>query len=106
MVRAQDANAEQTDPLRPVTPSGGNGDEGVPLLGRRDFRLFLSAQLLGSGGVWMLRMAADWLVLEITGSPAAVGVLVALQFLPLLAVGPLGGVIADRHDKRHLVLFA
>lgn len=106
MVRAQDANAEQTDPVRPVTPSGGNGDEGVPLLGRRDFRLFLSAQLLGSGGVWMLRMAADWLVLEITGSPAAVGVLVALQFLPLLAVGPLGGVIADRHDKRHLVLFA
>jgi MFS family permease len=66
--------------------------------------LFLSAQLLGSAGVWMLRMAADWLVLKLTGSPAAVGALVALQFLPLLLVGPLGGVIADRHDKRRLVL--
>jgi len=78
----------------------------VPLLRRRSFRLFLSAQMLGSAGVWMLRMAADWLVLKLTGSPAAVGVLVALQFLPLLVVGPLGGMIADRHDKRRLVLLA
>jgi MFS family permease len=78
--------------------------ERVPLLRRRAFRLYLSAQLLGSSGMWMLRMAKDWLVLELTGSPAAVGVLVALQFLPLLLVGPWGGVVADRHDKRRLVL--
>lgn len=70
------------------------------------FRLHASAQLLGSVGVWMLRMATDWLVLELTGSSAAVGVLVALQFLPLLVVGPLGGLVADRHDKRRLVLLA
>jgi MFS family permease len=76
----------------------------APLLRRRAFRLYLSAQLLGSSGMWMLRMAKDWLVLELTGSPAAVGVLVALQFLPLLVVGPWGGVVADRHDKRRLVL--
>nr|WP_243759060.1 MFS transporter [Actinotalea soli] len=72
----------------------------------RAFRFYLSAQVLGSSGVWMLRMAKDWLVLELTGSPAAVGVVVALQFLPLLVVGPLGGVIADRHDKRRLVMGA
>jgi MFS family permease len=53
--------------------------------------------------MWMLRMAADWLVLELTGSSEAVGVLVALQFLPLLLVGPWGGLLADRHDKRRLV---
>ncbi|WP_129336283.1 MFS transporter [Cellulomonas endophytica] len=76
----------------------------VPLLRRRAVRLYLSAQLLGSSGLWMLRMATDWLVLELTGSPAAVGVLVALQFLPLLVIGPYGGVVADRHDKRRLVL--
>ena len=76
----------------------------VPLLRRRNVRLYLSAQLLGSSGIWMLRMAKDWLVLELTGSPAAVGLLVALQFLPLFLVGPLGGVVADRHDKRRLVL--
>lgn len=75
-----------------------------PLLRRPAFRRLAGAQLLGSTGVWMLRMATDWLVLELTGSPAAVGVLVALQFLPLLVVGPWGGLIADRHDKRRLVL--
>jgi MFS family permease len=97
--------------LAPAGPSPTSitdrpGGAAVPLLRGRNFQLLLSAQLLGSGGVWMLRMAADWLVLEITGSPAAVGVLVALQFLPLVLVGPPGGVIADRHDKRRLVLLA
>ncbi|WP_024286786.1 MFS transporter [Cellulomonas sp. KRMCY2] len=84
---------------------GGSGQTRA-LFGSGPFRLYLTAQLLGGSGMWMLRMATDWLVLELTGSPAAVGVVVALQFLPLLVVGPLGGVIADRHDKRHLVLGA
>lgn len=85
--------------------SGGSGQTRA-LFGSHPFRLYLTAQLLGGSGMWMLRMAKDWLVLELTGSPAAVGVVVALQFLPLLIVGPLGGVIADRHDKRRLVLGA
>ncbi|WP_298457455.1 MFS transporter [uncultured Cellulomonas sp.] len=96
---------------RPGVPGGPVDDDAagadvaaVPLLRRRGFRLYLSAQLLGSSGLWMLRMAKDWLVLELTGSAAAVGLLVALQFLPLFVVGPLGGVVADRHDKRRLVL--
>ncbi|WNB87195.1 MFS transporter [Cellulomonas sp. ATA003] len=76
----------------------------VPLLRRRAFRFYVSAQLLGSSGIWMLRMATDWLVLDLTGSPAAVGLLVALQFLPLFVVGPMGGVLADRYDRRRLVL--
>jgi MFS family permease len=92
-----DAVAAGPPDVPPGTPQ-------VPLLRRRAFRLYLSAQLLGSSGTWMLRMAEDWLVLELTGSPAAVGVLVALQFLPLLLVGPWGGVVADRHDKRRLVV--
>ena len=88
----------------PAIDAGAVDTVRVPLLRRRAFRLYLSAQLLGSSGMWMLRMAKDWLVLELTGSPAAVGVLVALQFLPLVVVGPWGGVVADRHDKRRLVL--
>lgn len=74
------------------------------LLASRDVRRYLTAHLVGSTGTWMLRMAMDWLVLELTDSPAAVGVVVALQFLPLLVLGPLGGVITDRYDKRRLVL--
>jgi MFS family permease len=88
----------------PAASSAPAAADARPLLGRPAFRLYLSAQLLGSSGMWMLRMAKDWLVLELTGSPAAVGVLVALQFLPLFVVGPLGGVVADRHDRRRLVL--
>ncbi|BDZ41383.1 MFS transporter [Paraoerskovia sediminicola] len=56
--------------------------------------------------VWMQRLVQDWLVLELTGSSAAVGVTVALQFLPMLLVGPAFGLVADRHDKRRLVQIA
>lgn len=60
--------------------------------------------LASSGGVWMQRLAQDWLVLQLTGSPAAVGVAVALQFLPMLVVGPLSGVLVDMFPKRRILL--
>lgn len=52
----------------------------------------------------MQRLAQDWLVLQLTGSPAAVGLAVALQFLPMLVVGPLGGVLVDLFPKRRILL--
>ena len=76
------------------------------VLRSHNYRLFLVAQIFGGTGMWMLRLSQDWLVLELTGSPTAVGIVVALQFAPLLALGPLGGVVADRHDKRRLVMGA
>ncbi|SDD42373.1 Predicted arabinose efflux permease, MFS family [Sanguibacter gelidistatuariae] len=76
------------------------------ILRNHNYRLFLIAQFFGGTGMWMLRLSQDWLVLKLTGSPAAVGIIVALQFVPLLTFGPLGGVIADRHNKRHLVMAA
>ena len=60
--------------------------------------------LVGSGGVWMQRLAQDWLVLQLTGSPAAVGLAVALQFLPMLVVGPISGVLVDLFPKRRILL--
>jgi MFS family permease len=60
--------------------------------------------LAGSMGVWMQRLAQDWLVLQLTGSPAAVGVAVALQFLPMLVVGPLSGLLVDIFPKRRIML--
>ena len=51
----------------------------------------------------MQRIAQDWLVLELSGSVAAVGIAVALQFLPVLLFGLFGGVIADRYPKRTAV---
>ncbi len=61
-------------------------------------------QLAGSLGVWMQRLAQDWLVLQLTGSPAAVGAAVALQFLPMLVVGPLAGLVVDLFPKRRIMM--
>ncbi|GII98331.1 putative MFS family arabinose efflux permease [Sediminihabitans luteus] len=69
----------------------------------RGYRLFVAAQFVNVSSVGMQRIVQDWLVLELTDSPAAVGVAVALQFFPLLLVGPAAGVLADRHDKRRIV---
>ena len=70
----------------------------------RDYRLFLSSQMVATTGLWMQRIAQDWLVLQLTGSVTAVGIAVALQFLPVLLFGLFGGVIADRYPKRTLLI--
>jgi ABC-type spermidine/putrescine transport system permease subunit II len=59
--------------------------------------------MVATTGLWMQRIAQDWLVLELTGSVTAVGVAVALQFLPVLLFGMWGGVIADRYPKRRIL---
>lgn len=74
-------------------------------LTQRNYRLFLALVFTGSVGVWMQRLAQDWLVLQLTGSPAAVGVAVALQFLPMLVVGPLSGLLVDMFPKRRIMLW-
>jgi MFS family permease len=73
-------------------------------LRQHNYRIFIALTLAGSGGVWMQRLAQDWLVLQLTGSPAAVGLAVALQFLPMLVVGPLSGVLVDLFPKRRILL--
>lgn len=69
-----------------------------------NYRLYLSSQIVATTGLWMQRIAQDWLVLELTGSITAVGVAVALQFLPVLLFGLVGGVIADRYPKRRILM--
>lgn len=68
------------------------------------YRRFLPAQFIGSTGVWMQRIAQDWLILELTGSAAAVGLVVAMQFAPVLLLSLWAGVIVDRFPKRTLLV--
>jgi MFS family permease len=70
----------------------------------RNYRLYSSGQLISLTGTWMQRVAQDWLVLELTNSGTALGIVTALQFLPSLLFGLWGGVLADRYDKRALLL--
>jgi MFS family permease len=70
----------------------------------RNYRLYASGQLVSLTGTWMQRVAQDWLVLELTNSGTALGVVTALQFGPSLLLGLWGGMLADRYDKRKLLL--
>ncbi|WP_030486370.1 MFS transporter [Micromonospora chokoriensis] len=72
----------------------------------RNYRLFASGQLIKLIGVWMMFIAQDWLVLELSNNSAtALGVVTACQFTPVLLLTLLSGRLADRYDKR-VLLFA
>ncbi|ONK13593.1 MFS transporter [Streptomyces sp. MP131-18] len=70
----------------------------------RNYRIHFLGSSVSNIGTWMQRIAQDWLVHELTHSAAAVGITLALQFLPMLLFGLWGGVLADRFDKRKLML--
>ncbi len=69
-----------------------------------NYRRYIAGQSVSLVGTWMQMAAQSWLVLTITGSATTLGVIVALQTLPVLVLGPYGGVVADRIDKRRLML--
>ena len=70
----------------------------------RNFRLYLIGQIVSSAGTWMNFTASSWLVLKLSGSGTALGVNAALSFGPVLLLGPFGGVLADRFNKRRILV--
>jgi len=70
----------------------------------RNYRLYFLGQIVSLSGTWMQSVGQVWLVLKLTGSGVDLGLVVALQFLPVLLGGSWGGVIADRVDKRKLLI--
>jgi MFS family permease len=70
----------------------------------RSYRIYLGGQSLANIGSWMRSIAQDWLIFGLTRSPAAVGVTMALQFLPMLVLGLHTGAVADRFPKRRILL--
>ncbi|MHB8587842.1 MAG: MFS transporter [Candidatus Dormibacteraceae bacterium] len=73
-------------------------------LRHRNYRLFLTGQIISTSGTWMQSVAMPWLALELTHSGLLVGLVLAAQFTPVLVGGPLGGVVADRYRKRNILL--
>src|SRR6185437_11629152 len=70
-----------------------------------NFRLYFLGQGISLCGTWMQTIAMSWLVLQLTHSGTKLGLVTAAQFLPILLFGVLGGVIADRFDKRKVLYF-
>jgi MFS family permease len=69
-----------------------------------NYRHYVTGQGVSLVGTWMQMIAQSWLVLELTHSSVALGAIVAVQTLPVLVLGPYGGVVADRVDKRRLMV--
>ena len=70
----------------------------------RNYRLYFAGNGISFIGTWMQQIAAYWLVLDLTGSPLAVGALALVQTLPVTALALVGGSIADRVDLRRMVV--
>ena len=71
----------------------------------RNYRLYFIGQAISMSGTWIQTIAQDWLVLQLTHSGTQLGIVSAFQFLPVLIIGPWGGVIADRFSKRKILYF-
>lgn len=69
----------------------------------RNFRVFMAGQSISVAGNWMQNVAVGWLVLNLTHSGGALGLITACRYAPLLLLGAWGGLVADRWDKRRLL---
>jgi len=80
------------------------GRQTFAALANPNYRRYFAGQATSLIGTWMQSVAQSWLVLQLTGSGPALGFVVGLQMLPVLVLGPYGGVVADRVDKRRLMV--
>ena len=73
-------------------------------LRHRNYRLFLTGQIISTVGTWMQSVAMPWLALQLTHSAFLVGLVLAVQFTPVLLGSQFGGIVADRYRKRSVLL--
>lgn len=102
------ARSRSTGSARPSRSPGRRlrrfGAETFASLKVRNFRLFFAGQGISQVGNWMTLIAQSLLVLSLTDSGIALGLLAVAQFGPILVLGPWAGLVADRSDKRRLLL--
>jgi len=74
-------------------------------LRNRNYRIYYAGGVVSNVGTWMQRIAQDWLVIQLADNDGvALGITTGLQFLPMLLLGPWGGMLADRYSKRKLLI--
>src|SRR5436190_14299833 len=96
------------DRAAPSSRSSGHSPNGSeprqPLFANRNFRLFFTGQLISNTGTWLQNVAQGVLVLRLTDSSLMVGVTNAALFVPVLLLALFGGRLADRFDRRRLLV--
>lgn len=93
-------------PLRPDSDLGRSRLGAFAALSVRAYRVYWFGQLISVSGVWMQQVSLPWLVLALGGTPLQLGVAATLQFAPPFFFAPLGGVLADRVDKRRVLVLS
>jgi MFS family permease len=83
---------------------GSRWQAGVRALRHRNFQLFFSGQLISLIGTWMQSVAQSWLVYRLTGSALLLGSVGFASQIPVFLFAPLGGITADRINRRHIVI--
>ncbi|HEY5137238.1 MAG TPA: MFS transporter, partial [Candidatus Nanopelagicales bacterium] len=96
--------ADGSDPLATTTPEEPARGRTFESLSVPNYRKFFLGQAISLAGTWMQSVALAWLVLQLTGSATWLGLVIALQTLPILLLGPYAGVLVDRVDKRRLLV--
>ena len=91
-------------PRPQAAPSGLR--HGMRALRHRDFRYFILGALASNSGSWLQNLAVPFVLFELTGRSLYVGLAGFAQFIPAFVLGPLGGSLADRVDRRRLLLFS
>ena len=87
-----------------ISRAAARASGGFGALRNRNYRVYTASQLVSQMGWWMQGVALPWLVLELGGSPTQLGLVVALQFGPAMFLAPFGGLLADRFDKRRILI--
>jgi MFS family permease len=93
-----------TAPPHPERSAGNRLRRTFVALEERDYRIFWLGQLVSVTGTWMQTVAQGWLVLVLTGSPFVLGVAAAVRSLPVLVLALPAGYVADRFDRRVIIL--
>ena len=73
-------------------------------LRHRNYRLYFTGQIISLAGTWMQQIAMSWLAYRLTGSPLVLGVVAFSGQIPILLLGPLGGLWSDRFDRRRILM--
>jgi MFS family permease len=88
----------------PAAARGGRGRRTIASLRHRDFALLWSSSAVMSAGQWLQQVTLSWLVFDWTGSAFLLGLINGVRLLPFLFTSPISGVLADRMDRRRLML--